>query len=105
MPGAFIPDPDFEREWLQSDEAVAMLEELGPELVDGAYQRARKRSENMADSIAYEVGIVDGVATGRLRADDFKAGWWEFGNAVTGRDPFLTPTVEDLVGPVRGGRS
>lgn len=99
----FIQNPTFEREFLASDESVPMLTDVGEAVTDRAQRLARKRSENMANSIELEVGLdTDDVQTARINANDFKSHWWEFGHR--GRvDPFLRPAAEDIVGPVKGG--
>lgn len=103
-PTVFVINPDFADEILKSEELAPALLELGPPLVAGAQTRARKRLEKLADSIDYEVGHNDaGNIIGRLRADDFKAHWHEFGTAKKAAQPYLRPTVEELVGPVIGG--
>lgn len=101
----YIPNPDFEGEYLASDEALELVQGVAGEGVPIAQSLAPKREEHLADSIEAEAGFVDGVATGRINAGDFKAGWWEFGHE--GREqPFLRPAMETVTGkPVKGDRS
>jgi hypothetical protein len=98
----FIPNPLFERQYLASNEADPMLEEVAGNVATEAERNARKRSGSMADAIEVEVGDDGGVRTGRINANDFKSYWWEFGHR--GRiDPFLRPAAESVVGKVTGG--
>ncbi len=98
----FIPNPLFERQYLASNEADPMLEDVTGQVAAEAAKNARKRSGSMADAIDTEVGDDGGVRTGRINANDFKSHWWEFGHR--GRiDPFLRPAAESVVGKVTGG--
>lgn len=101
----YLPNPNFEEEWLKSDEALELVDGIAREAAPIAQSLAPKREEFLADSIEAEAGILDGVATGRVNAKDFKAGWWEFGHE--GRDqPYLRPAMETVTGrPVKGGAS
>lgn len=98
----YLPNPDFEEEWLRSKDALELVDGIAKEAAPVAESLAPKRTQNLADSIEAESGLVDGVATGRVNAHDFKAGWWEFGHE--GRDqPFLRPAMEAVTGqPVKG---
>ena len=101
-PGAYIPNPDFETEWVRSQDALELVDGIARKAAPLAVELAPKREEFLANSIEAQAGLVDGVATGRVVASDFKAGWWEFGHE--GRDhPFLRPAVEAVTGvPVQG---
>lgn len=98
----YVPNGDFEADWLASKDALALVEGIASEAAPIAQSLAPKRESHLADSIEAEAGLVDGVATGRVNAGDFKAGWWEFGHE--GRDqPFLRPSMEAVTGrPVKG---
>lgn len=104
-PRGYLPNPNFEAEYLASDEALAFVDGIAKDAAPRAQAYAPKRTENLAESIEAEAGFVDGVATGRVVAKDFKAGWWEFGHEGRSQ-PFLRPAMEETTGsPVKGGRS
>lgn len=100
----YVPNTDFEAEYLASSEAVELVAGVAETAAPIAQGLAPVRERHLVESIHAEAGVVDGVATGRVVAEDFKAGWWEFGHE--GRDqPFLRPAVEAVTGkPVTGGR-
>jgi hypothetical protein len=101
----YVPNPDFEDEWHASSEALELVKGIAEEAAPIAESLAPERTGNLADSIEAQAGVVDGKATGRVVAKDFKAGWWEFGHE--GKDqPFLRPAMETVTGsPVKGERS
>ena len=98
----YLPNGDFEREFLASEEAVAVVLPVAEAIADVAADRVRKRTEALADSIEAIAGVEDGVATGRVNANDFKAHWWEYGTSRHPADPYLRPAAEAITGnPVR----
>lgn len=100
----YIPNPSFEEDFLQSDEALELVDRIAREAQPLAVAQAPKDQEYLADSIEAESGFVDGVATGRLNAHDFKAAWKEFGTTREQPQPYLRPAMEAVTGkPVTGG--
>lgn len=99
----YVPNPDFEAEFLASDEALGLVSQLAQDAAPIAEQAAPKLSGDLADSVTAEAGMVDGVATGRVNAHDFKAAWKEFGTQREAAQPFLRPAMEAVTGqPVKG---
>lgn len=94
----YIPNPRFASQYYTSGEALELVDRLGGQVVPAAAANARKRLEIMADSIAKSTGVEDGRATCRVRVDDFKGGWWEFGTSRFPPDPFLRPAAEEVTG-------
>jgi len=94
----YIPNPSFDTDYYGSDEALNFVGSLAAAAVPISKGLAPKRLGNLADSIESEAGIVDGVATGRLNAFDFKAHWKENGTATQAPEPFLRPAVETVTG-------
>lgn len=100
----YKPNPDFASDFNKSEEALALVGELANTAADLAKADARRRTGNLADSIEAVAGLVDGVATGRVNANDFKAHWWEFGTRRHPADPYLRPAATAVTGrPVVGG--
>lgn len=100
----YVPNPGFAQEWLASDEALELVDRIAKTAAPIAVQLAPKRLEHLADSIEPAAGVVNGVATGRVNAHDFKAHWWEFGTRRHGAEPYLRPAMETATGtPVKGG--
>ncbi len=99
----YVPNPDFDAEWLASSEAVELVAGLAGDVADAAVANVPKRLEELADSIEAEAGVVDGVATGRVNAHDFKAHWHEWGTRRMAATPYLEPAAAQIVGPVSGG--
>ena len=98
----YIPNPSFEKEFNASADALAFVEDLATRAAAIAAEQAPKLTEDLAKSIEATAGVVDGVATGRVNAFDFKAHWYEFGNQRHGPQPYLRPAVEAVVGrPVK----
>ena len=102
MSRTFVPNPRFETELLASPEVRDLLDTFKDDLETIAKSRVRKRTGNLERSIHYDVDVDGGQFKGRLNADDFKAGWYEFGSARTDAESFLRSSVEDVVGPVTG---
>ena len=101
----FVPNPTFAGDYYQSGEALELVDSIGGEVADRAAELARKRLEIMADSISHSTGVEDGRATARVRVEDFKGGWWEFGTSRFPADPFLRPAAEQVTGQsLKGGR-
>ena len=100
----YLPNPDFEAEYLRSDQALEMVAGIAEAAAPIAESMAPKDQEFLADSIKAEAGLVDGVATGRVNAHDFKAAWKEFGTRRENPQPYLRPAMETVTGqPVKGG--
>lgn len=105
----YVPNPKFADEWQASEDAVALGLRYAEAAAPLARNAAPKLSGDLEDSIVAVAGVVDGQATGRLVAKDFKAHWLEFGTRRSdsgGRaQPFLRPAMEAVTGqPVTGGR-
>lgn len=100
----YLPNPDFEADYLKSDEALALVLDVAETAAPLAASLAPKDQEYLADSIKPEAGFVDDVATGRVNAHDFKAAWKEFGTRREAAQPYLRPAMEATTGtPVKGG--
>lgn len=100
-PAAYLPNRDFAGEFLASDQALDLLRPLGPEVREIAKALAPERQGHLIDSIVDQYGFLNGVATCRINAKDFKAGWWEFGHEGRSQ-PFLRPAAAK-VGPLEQG--
>lgn len=101
----FVPNPTFAGDYYKSDDALALVDEVGARVVTRAQDLARKRLEIMADSIDRQTGVEGDRATCRVAVTDFKGGWWEFGTVRFPADPFLRPAAEDVTGKsLKGGR-
>lgn len=100
----FVPDKDFADEYPRSDDAKKMLEPLAEEAAEAAYNLAPVKTGNYRDSIEGVVAVDDdGGWVGRVLADDFKAGWIEFGTGPpypTKAHRTLALGVESVVGKV-----
>jgi hypothetical protein len=94
----YLPNGDFEAEWLASDDALELVLNIADAAVPVAQALAPKREEHLANSIEATAGFVDGVATGRLLAKDFKAHWWENGTSRHAAQPYLRPAMEQVTG-------
>ena len=102
-PLTFIPNPDFADDYHESDEGLDLALEVAELAAPVAAELAPKRLEHLADSIEASADFVDGVATGRVNAFDFKAHWKEFGTATQAAEPFLRPAMEATTGtPAKG---
>lgn len=97
----YVPNPRFASAWLATDEALETIRPFGPPARQLAAQLAPRRLDLLAESIEDQYGHIDGVATVRINARDFKAHWWEFGHEGRSQ-PFLRPAVTQIVGPVQG---
>lgn len=104
----YIPNPKFAAEYAASTDALAMVEALATEAAPLARDLAATDTGDLAESVEASAAVVDGIATGRVSAGNFKAGWLEFGTRRSdsgGRaQPFLRPAVSAVTGrPIEGG--
>lgn len=105
MVRAYIPNPGFEEEWLASEDALELVAPIAEAAATQAEQLAPEDYGYLKDSIEAEVGLVNGVATGRVNAHDFKAAWHEFGTINNPATPFLRTSMESVTGqPLKGSR-
>lgn len=103
MSPLYVPNPTFEAEYLASEDALELVAGIAETAAPIAEAAAPKRLEHLADSIEADAGFVEGVATGRVNAHDFKAHWYEFGTRRQSPEPFLRPAMEATTGtPVKG---
>lgn len=100
----YIPNPNFEEEFLASDQMLKAMGEIVGPAAEIAEALAPKSQEFLADGIEAETGFVDKVATGRLNSHDFKSHWHEFGTRHHPATPFVRPAMEQVTGkPLKGG--
>lgn len=99
----YVPNGDFGAEFVASEEALTMVGEIAAAARPIAEAGAPRRSGHLAGSVKAESGFLNGIATGRVVATDFKAAWKEFGTRRESADPFLRPAMESVTGsPVVG---
>lgn len=96
----FEMNPDFEREVLASNPALAtMLLPLVQRVEASAKEHARRLTGHLADGIEGMVGIdfVGGMPRmiGRVISKDFKTVWHEKGTRKMSAHPFLEPALAE----------
>jgi myo-inositol catabolism protein IolC len=104
----YVPNPDFADEWAASDQAVELAASYAKAALPIAIGLVAKLTEDLANSLEAVAGVVEGQATGRVLAKDFKGHWLEFGTGRPGgrAQPYLRPAMEAATGaPVVGGRA
>jgi HK97 gp10 family phage protein len=104
----FAINPTFERDVLaRNPDLVMLLKTKTEQIAARARDKAPERTGNLRDSIKADVGVavVLGSARtiGRVRADDFKAHWHEFGTRKMHAHPFLFPALAETVPNARKG--
>lgn len=102
----YVPNPNFADEWAASEDALALADQYAQAAAPLAAAGAPRDRGDLAESVEAVSGFVDGKATGRVIAKDFKAGWKEWGTRREPAQPFLRPAMEAVTGvPVTGGRT
>lgn len=105
----FKLNPTFERDVLARNPRLALvLETLAGRVEARAKDLAPKLTRHLEESITHEVGIAvvlgEPRLIGRVRADDFKAHWHEFGTRFMEAHPFLGPALQSVLPRARIGR-
>lgn len=100
--------PDFEEELLHSQPVRAVLEDRTQAVAERASRLApddpTTTGSDLHTNITADIGLDARGWVGRVNANDWKAGFWEFGTSEHGAVPFLRPALESEVGPVEAGR-
>lgn len=96
----FQLNPDFERDVLARNPALALLlEPIVRRVEASAKGHARRLTGHLADGIEGTVGvaIINGIPTmiGRVISKDFKTVWHEKGTRKMHAHPFLAPALAE----------
>lgn len=100
-------DPGFERDLYLGPEMGDVLEHYGK----AVRSRASKlfpddpstSGKDLHSNITVDLGVHGGRKVARVNANDFKAGWYEFGTSRTTGVHALSRALEENVGPVEPG--
>jgi hypothetical protein len=98
----------FEDEILRSQPVRAIVEDRTQAAAERASRLAADdpstSGQDLHSNIEADVGLDAHGWVGRVNANDWKAGWFEFGTSRQAARPFLRPALEAEVGPVEQGR-
>lgn len=108
MGADFRLDPRFEEAISTGRELVEALEDLGDRVKRRASEiypdDPRTGGKDLHTNITVESGVEHGRGMARVNANDFKAGWFEFGTSRVPATHALSRALEENVGPLEGGR-